>query len=48
MVDSRGGAGELGLTGLLERMYRRLMGALEIETEIETDLLKRDTNARVI
>ncbi|KAL2849805.1 hypothetical protein BJX68DRAFT_237816, partial [Aspergillus pseudodeflectus] len=47
MVDSRGGTGELGLTGLLERMYQRLMGALEIETEIETDLLKRDTNARV-
>ncbi|KAL5335543.1 hypothetical protein BJX70DRAFT_401447 [Aspergillus crustosus] len=28
MVDSRGGARQLGLTGLLERMYQRLIDAL--------------------
>ncbi|KAK3290217.1 uncharacterized protein B0H64DRAFT_60783 [Chaetomium fimeti] len=30
MVNSRGGAGELGLTGLLERMYQRFMETLEM------------------
>jgi hypothetical protein len=34
MVDSHGGAGELGLTGLLERIYQRLVGALMIETDL--------------
>jgi hypothetical protein len=34
MVNSRGGAGALGLTGLLERMYQRLVGALIIETDL--------------
>ncbi|KAK3353823.1 hypothetical protein B0T25DRAFT_545432 [Lasiosphaeria hispida] len=31
MVDSSGGAGELGLTGLLERMYRKFMGVFKLE-----------------
>ncbi|TGJ79593.1 hypothetical protein E0Z10_g9167 [Xylaria hypoxylon] len=38
MVDSSGGVGELGLTGLLERMYRRFMGTLELK-DPEIDLL---------
>lgn len=42
MVDSSGGAGELGLTGLLERMYRKFMGAFEIK-DPEIDLLCNKT-----
>ncbi|KAI1426870.1 hypothetical protein F5Y12DRAFT_238238 [Xylaria sp. FL1777] len=38
MVNSSGGAGELGLTGLLERMYRKFMGALVLK-DPEIDLL---------
>ncbi|KAI1746711.1 hypothetical protein F4782DRAFT_41216 [Xylaria castorea] len=38
MVDSSGGAGELGLTGLLERMYRKFMGTLELK-DPEIDFL---------
>ncbi|KAI0447480.1 hypothetical protein F4803DRAFT_574686 [Xylaria telfairii] len=38
MVDSRGGARELGLTGLLERMYRKFMGALDLKDR-EIDLV---------
>ncbi|KAI0451918.1 hypothetical protein F5B21DRAFT_485060 [Xylaria acuta] len=38
MVNSSGGAGELGLTGILERMYRKFMGALELR-DPEIDLL---------
>lgn len=30
MVDSRGGAVAMGLSGLLERMYRRLIEVLEL------------------
>lgn len=46
LVDSSGGARELGLTGLLERMYRRFIEALELD-DPEIDLLcSIDTNAR--
>ncbi|GAB1311917.1 hypothetical protein MFIFM68171_02127 [Madurella fahalii] len=38
MVDSSGGTRELGLTGLLERMYRKFMEALELK-DPEIDLL---------
>lgn len=31
MVDSGGGVGELGLTGLLERMYCKFMRIFELE-----------------
>ncbi|KAH6855509.1 hypothetical protein B0I37DRAFT_365060 [Chaetomium sp. MPI-CAGE-AT-0009] len=31
MVNSRGGAGELGLTGLLERMFRKFLETLELK-----------------
>ncbi|KAI1302209.1 hypothetical protein F5Y03DRAFT_362042 [Xylaria venustula] len=37
MVDSSGGAGNLGLTGLLERMYRKFLVVLELE-DPEIDL----------
>ncbi|KAF2970336.1 hypothetical protein GQX73_g3219 [Xylaria multiplex] len=38
MADSRGGASQLGLTGLLERMYRKFMGVLELK-DSEIDFL---------
>lgn len=42
MVNSGGGAGELGLTGLLERMYWKFMGTLDLQaTEIELVCTKR-------
>ncbi|KAI0967669.1 hypothetical protein F4678DRAFT_445144 [Xylaria arbuscula] len=38
MVDSRGGVGNLGLTGLLERMYRKFTVELELKNP-EIDIL---------
>ncbi|KAK0716090.1 hypothetical protein B0H67DRAFT_645758 [Lasiosphaeris hirsuta] len=37
MVNSRGGTGELGLTGLLERMYRAFMGVFQELKDPERD-----------
>lgn len=36
MVNSSGGAGELGLTGLVERMYQRFIETLGLK-DPETD-----------
>ena len=42
MVETSGGADALGLTGLLERMYQKFMGILELKAP-ETDLLRSKT-----